>query len=60
MSRLRPWRRIGAVLECRLDLHFALRRTHHPPAEETPALPRMAAEEVLGMLAIPEPEARDE
>ncbi|WEF25844.1 hypothetical protein [Paracoccus sp. S3-43] len=49
MSSLAPWRRLGAALECRLDVRFALRRVSRAAVEETPPVMRMPSAEALAL-----------
>ena len=46
-----PWRRVGAVLECRLDVHFAPRRVVRAAPEEARI---MSAEEAVRLFAQPD------
>lgn len=49
-----PWRRVGAVLECRLDVRFALRRSVRTASDEAPAPQRLTAEEALRLFGQPD------
>lgn len=53
-SEPRSWRRLGAVLECRLDVRFALRRSVRSAADEAPPVQRMPAEEALRLFGQPD------
>lgn len=53
-SEPRSWRRLGAVLECRVDVRFALRRSVRSAADEAPQAQRMTAEEALRLFGQPD------
>lgn len=57
-----PWRRVGAVLHCRLDIRVALRReVRHAPVHPAPVgAQTMPPEEVLRLFGQPDLPSADE
>ena len=49
-----PWRRVGAVLECRLDVRFALRRSVRAAAEEATQAQSMTADDAQRLFGQPD------